>query len=246
MTGETFDGYQRNIRINHSALLEQGQARAGRLARVITDQSDELRLDADGNQVAAPAAESERQMKILINGKELEGAELQAAVCALEQSTKAATDKLDAEKTRADTAEGALKAETARAEKLDKERVDALAAATPEAIAKLAAAETAFRAQVAPVLGDKFDFAGKSRKDVKLAVIEKVDGEKLATDAADAFVDGYFNAAIKRAPKTDTSKTESEDYSKRDTSSAPEGDLARLDDAAWAKHIDSLVAKKGK
>jgi len=247
VTGEKFDGYQRNIRINHSALLEQGQARAGRLARVVTDQSDEaaeMRLDADGNQVAAPAAESKRQMKILIGGKELEGTELQAAVCLLEQANKTASD-------RADAAEGKAAAEKARADKAEKDRTDAVAAASPEAIAKLVADESEFRALVAPVLGDKFDFAGKSRKDVKIAAVEKLDGLKIDSEKSDAFVDGCFESAmshVKKAEKKDAGASGSEDYSKRDTSKLTKADaeLADMSEAEWAARIDQMVADKSK
>jgi hypothetical protein len=43
-SGESFDGYQRNIRINHVALLPQGQARAGREARLLVDSAEEIEL----------------------------------------------------------------------------------------------------------------------------------------------------------------------------------------------------------
>lgn len=48
--GEKYDGVQRNIRVNHVALLPEGAARAGRLARLVTD-SDEIRLDDNGDQI---------------------------------------------------------------------------------------------------------------------------------------------------------------------------------------------------
>jgi hypothetical protein len=46
--GERYDGVQRSIRINHVALLREGRARAGRGARLLTD---ELQLDSSGDQI---------------------------------------------------------------------------------------------------------------------------------------------------------------------------------------------------
>jgi hypothetical protein len=43
-SGEHFDGYQRNIRINHLALLPVGHARAGRDARLLLDSAEEIEL----------------------------------------------------------------------------------------------------------------------------------------------------------------------------------------------------------
>lgn len=236
--GEHYDGVQRNIRINHVALLGVGKARAGRRARILTD-ADELRLDSDGNQVVGESGGETARMKFVINGKEFEaGPELQAEIARLEVDRKAQQD-------RADAAEGKAAAETARADKAEKERADAVAATSPEAIGKLVADELAFRASVLPVLGADFKFDGQSRKAIKLAVIEKVDGVTLDADAADAYVDGYFNSALARAPKVDAKGgSKSEDYSAKSTTKADEGDKLYLDNAAWEAHLHSFHGKQ--
>jgi hypothetical protein len=235
VSGENFDGYQRNIRVNHSALLGEGKARAGRKARLLTDDNNCLRLDADGNQTDA-----ESTMKFILAGKEYEaGPELQAAIGAQEAQLAASVVSVTAAQTAAGEAQ-------AKADAAEKSKTDALAKVSPEAIDALVADELAFRASVAPILGAEFVFAGKSRKDVKLAVVESVKGEKLATDAADGFIDGYFAVSLKDAskPKADSSESYRAPVPATKNDSAPADEKLYLNDDLWAAHMASLHSKK--
>lgn len=79
--GEPYDGVQRNIRVNHTALVSRG--RAGRDVG--------LRLDKDGDQVPA----GDRSVKIKIGGKEYEAGSPEAEAAIAELQTRA--DSLAAE-----------------------------------------------------------------------------------------------------------------------------------------------------
>jgi uncharacterized protein len=241
VTGEKFDGVQRNIRLNHVALLPYGKARAGRNARLLTDGNetpDELRLDSDGNQILDREPEPERsRMKFSINGKTYDaGPELQAEIGALEADRNKHKD-------RADGAEATAATASAKADKAETERKDAA-----DKFDARVADEVNFRSRVAPILvddkGAAFDFASKSRRDVQLAVVKKLrPAKEFAKDASDITVAAYFDAVIEDWKPTDGTPSKSESYappkSKDDRADAL-GDKLYTDEDAWAEHLASL------
>lgn len=251
VSGEAFDGVQRNIRLNHVALLPYGKARAGRNARLLTDQSDELRLDSDGNQLIddhEPEPER-RRMKFLLLGKEYEaGPELQAAIGGLEQSAKTSAAEAVTQKDRADKAETAAGAATAKADKAETDRKD-----TVDKFDAAVASEVSFRSRVAPILDAKdapFDFAGKSRRDVHLAVVKKIrPAKEFAKDASDITVAAYFDAVLEDWKPADGAPEQ-----KRGESYVPPKTPAKIDaddklytdEASWAEHMASFHLSKKK
>jgi hypothetical protein len=248
VSGEKFDGVQRNIRLNHVALLPHGKARAGRNARLLTDQSDELRLDSDGNQINDIEPEPERpSMKFILLGKEYEpGPELQAAIGALEQTSKTSATEATTQKDRADKAETALGAATAKADKAETERKDAV-----DKFDAAVDAEVAFRTKVAPILvgdkGEAFDFGGKSRRDVHLAVVKKLrPAKEFAKDASDITIASYFDAVVEDWKPEGGPTPTSESYAppKKVDQRNDAGDKLYTDEAAWAAHMASFHLKK--
>jgi hypothetical protein len=236
-SGEKYDGIQRNIRINHVALLPEGKARAGRKAKLVTDQSDDadgLRLDADGNQLIE--REEKKQMKFVLLGKEYEaGPELQAAIGALEGTATAAKSKADAAEAAQATAEGKLTL-------AEKAKTDAEAKVSADAIDKLVADELAFRASAAKVLGDKYDFKGKARRDVKCEIVKATLKKELTKDDSDVRVDALYEVALEA--KADGAKP-SEDYSKRETSTADSEEVV-LDADAWNRKCAGIFGAQPK
>ncbi len=235
VTGETYDGVQRNIRLNHVALLPHGKARAGRHARLLTDQSDanELRLDADGNQIAIETEPERPSMKFTLNGKTYDvGPELQAAIGALESEAKGHKDRAD--KAEAEAAKASAKADKAETDRKDSEsKFDGAVAA-----------EVAFRSKVAPILDAKdkpFDFAGKSRRDVHLAVVEKLrPAKKFAKDASDISIAAYFDAVIEDWKPEAAKAGKGESYAPPTSHADAGDDKTYLDDDAWAAHLSKL------
>ncbi len=250
VTGDSYDGVQRNIRANHVALLPPGKARAGRLARLHVDAKDNdpdaLRLDADGNQLIDIPEQASR-MKFLLNGKEFEaGPELQVALTSLEAEAKTQKDRAD--KAEGEAAKAAAKADTAEAAR--KDAVDKFDAAV--------ASEIDFRSAVAPILDSKdaagavtrFDFAGKSRRDVQLAVVKKLrPAKEFAKDASDLTVGAYFDALVEdwKPEGGSAEPKKGESYTpppKKDSVESKTDESLYTDEAQWAAHLASLHLKK--
>ncbi len=155
--GQRYDGVQRNIRINHVALLPSGQARAGRQARLRLDGAEEvcyppeqpkmdpkpiIKIRLDGIEVVEGSPEH-----IALLNKQVEAAKAEAAA----QAAALATAKADgvALKARADT----LEADLAKAK-------------APVDLGPAVAAELKFRADALPLLPKAYAFDGKSREQV--------------------------------------------------------------------------------
>lgn len=239
ITGDTYDGVQRNIRLNHVALLPLGKARAGRNARLLTDQSDELRLDSDGNQIDQEPEPERSRMKFILNGKtydsETQGPELQAALGALEAEAKTQKD-------RADKAETELGTASAKADKAETDRKD-----SESKFDARVSEEVAFRAKVGPILDEKgkpFTFDGKSRREIQLAAIAKLrPAKKFATDASDISISAYFDAAVEdwkpepKAPSESYRAPKAKDGAEGEHSDEERNDALYNDDDAWDVHM---------
>lgn len=196
-SGERYDAVQRNIRVNHVALVDEG--RAGPDARVRMDAADCIRLDV-AEQVDATETPSENLTDKPVtpdaqtstppsdepkdpNMEELDKAK--ARITELEAALKEAQDKLGGLQGERD----ALKTET---EKADKERTDA-AQRADAAVRNRVALIT----QVTPYV--EGDLTAMSERDLKVAAIKKLDAIDVPKDASPGYIDGYFAAAISRA-----------------------------------------------
>lgn len=178
--GLRYDAIQTNIRGNHVAIVDV--ARAGHAAR--------LRMDAATMILSEPEAGETKENTVDIE-------KLQAALAAANEAVGAA-------KARADELEGELAAVTARADaaeialKAEKQARLDHAAGEGDRVRARVALETA----AAPILGAEFK-ADASDRDIKLAVVKRVDGDELAADSHDMYINGRFEAAVKTASKAD-------------------------------------------
>lgn len=206
--GEKYDRKQIKIRHNHLALLPKGQARAGGNAR--------LMLDSKGH----PTTEEKKIMPtIKIDGVEVE--ERSAAhISLLEKQisdAKSATEA--AEKAKAD-AEEETEAAKAEAEEAKGEAEAAEKKTSPEEMEKVFKAAMAFRDEMREVVGDSYDFAGKTDRQVIEDAIETLGGEKQEAETSDAVASAYFRGLAKAAKKQDArnaltvNRTENKDDSK--------------------------------
>lgn len=186
--GEHYDAVQEGpVVFNHLALLPPGRARAGSGAR--------LRLD--GNE--APDVLEDEIMKVKIDGIEYDFGSA-SHVQALEKQRDAAV-------ARADKAEADAKA---HAENLGKVQAKADAAEVELAEAKaidvnaLVQDELAFRALVAPALPKAYDFAGKTRDQVRADAVGAevmAKAEKLPEAARAGYVQAHLELKL-AAPAT--------------------------------------------
>lgn len=179
--GERYDAIQRNIRGNHIAIVDRG--RAGPDVRV--------RMDAAVNVSAAERGE----------GYPMEELQKQLAA-ALEKAAneKARADRLEGERDaatkRADTAEAERDSERKRADTADKQRTDAASGFDAKVNARVELIASAGKV----LRGD--DLSKLTDRQIKVAFVEKVDGEKIDAAKSDDYVDAYFASAMKRADAT--------------------------------------------
>lgn len=179
--GTRYDRIQKNIRFNHLALLQDGRARAGRGAR--------LRLDSNGDEMAIRNDSSDAKQRVKVDGIDCEfGSDTHVQM--LERRAELASK-------RADDAEAALKAAQAEIGEL---KAKADAAPPPPAapdVDKLVQDELNFRDSMRPLLDKDYQFAGKSRDQVRLDAV----GADVAAKAAalpEGQREGYLLAKLEQ------------------------------------------------
>ncbi len=225
--GQSYDGIQRGHRYNHLALLEEGQARGGSTVRLL-DGLPIMRLDSNGDvktrtlqheheheheqETPARAGEEDRYMKftITVDGVDYEiEAPNQAVAQALAKERADAAAALEAEKARADKAEGERDSEKTRADKTEakvtKLEGELEKARDPKTIAGAAAklAEVVNDAKL--IAGDDFTAKGDANA-IRRTAVEKAGIQ--VEERADAYVEGRFDGLV-RSRKAEA-KTESE------------------------------------
>lgn len=201
LQGERYDAIQRNIRGNHVALVDV--ARAGPTARIRMDAGDAEMIQ---NPSPAPSGGTEKTMSLVtmrIDGIDVETTPI--AKQAFEKALATVTAKadglvIDLAAAKADAAKQSARADGIEAE-LKKEQKLRADAASPETVKALVKARVALETQASKVLGDAFK-ADASDRDLKIAIVEKLDGVKFDAEKVkdDAYLDARFDGAIARAP----------------------------------------------
>lgn len=111
--GQPYDVVQRDIRVNHIALLPAGHARAGRNARLRLDGSEELIEDDEpGDQMEEKLAEALKQvadLNVSLKTEKDRADSAEAKVAAAEDRVKEAEEKAKAAEGRADALEAEVK-----------------------------------------------------------------------------------------------------------------------------------------
>ncbi|HHI1838053.1 TPA: DUF2213 domain-containing protein [Enterobacter cloacae] len=224
---EEFDAVQRNIRINHLALVSK--ARAGDVATLNLDGDEEITLDDDDNQ---PKGKTMQKLR-LDNGLEYDASpEVVVAFNALKQDAEDANTKLSEAQTTISTITAerdTLKADAAEFEnKLKQAREDA---------EKTIKARTELEAK-AEKHGIKCD--GLDDIAVKKAVVAKLKPSIKLDGKDDTYINVAFDMAIESAPMEQQRKIVNQDKAEtRDDSAEPKGSVA-----ARKKYLDRLHGKK--
>jgi hypothetical protein len=182
-SGERYDAIQRNIRVNHVALLPSGGARAGRQARLALDGNQEL--------------EGKSMSKIKFDGVEFDPSS-EADMAALQRRID------EKEKLKADESERIQKLESSNGElqaKLD--AAEKRADAAEKSITSKINEELKFRDRMRALLPNDYTFDGKTPIEVKLDAIKNVapDASILKDEKPiEAIVDGYLRGVFDRKP----------------------------------------------
>jgi hypothetical protein len=181
--GEHYDARQTKIRFNHLALLADGQARAGSGARLRLDGNQEpiMVIRADDNATVTAAS----RPRVKVDGIECEqGSDTHVQM--LERNTATQTKRADDATTALTAAQTELGAAKAT-----------IAAYKPVDVNALVQDELAFRSSLLPALPKGYDFASKTRDQVRADAVGAAviaDAAKLGSDAERA---GYVAAHLK-------------------------------------------------
>ncbi|MEK3645831.1 DUF2213 domain-containing protein [Aeribacillus sp. FSL M8-0235] len=180
--GQQYEYVQRNIEINHIAIVDQG--RAGPEVAIRGD-SDAWQIEDEGGI---------NMVKYKIDGKEYEvDSAVKSFIEAQAAKLDAAETKLkdyDALQGRYDALEAQLKAKEQELEEAKKNTLsaDELDKKVNERIELITSAK--------PLLGDSFDFTGKTEREIKEAVIQKVKPDFKGDGKSDDYINAFFDATV--------------------------------------------------
>lgn len=197
--GERYDVLQRNIVGNHVALVDF--ARAGSQARVRMDSAIMVVEENNPRNMRTNEDPMANSVKVRIDGVEYDASEQVAQAVAKRDDAHA--QEIKEMKSRLDKAEEEAAKEKARADSavkdLEKEKSARTDAEDPAKIANLVKERVALITLAVPHLDSDTDPSTMSDKDIKIMVVKKLDGDDIDKDAHEAYVQGRFDAAIKRA-----------------------------------------------
>lgn len=208
--GVAYDSVQRNIQINHVAVVEQG--RAGHSVRLLGDSAEMIEQDVqkkgkrmdttkvrlDGADVTVATVDADKIIKLDADNadKAKKIAELEAQIEEKKKELDELKGEAEEEKKNADEAQAKADAAEKELDSLKKEYSgDAMQKAVNERLALVG--------KVKPYLGDSYDFNEKSDKQLKLDTITALDSSIDLKDKSDDYINAYFDAALqaKNAPR---------------------------------------------
>ncbi|MGI3128619.1 DUF2213 domain-containing protein [Nitratireductor sp. PBL-C9] len=193
--GQSYDAIQKNIKINHVAIVSSG--RAGSQARIGDDAANSWGVrPAPGHAPITPSKKedtmSDALKTVVLGDKAVQVAV--ADVVAIEKfkadSAKALADAEAAHTeaiTAKDTEIGTLKADLKKAQD---------AALKPEDVSKLVADRVALESTVKAISAD-ITTDGKTDADLRKEAVAKALGDEMVKDASDAEISGMFKAVAK-------------------------------------------------
>lgn len=202
--GQAFDEVQREIRINHLALLPPDSARAGSGARLL--------FDSLKNPKESPMAQ------ITIDGISYEVGSSQHIAVLDQKVTKLTADRTDLSSKLAST-------ETALA-KSDAKIADLEKSAKAVDVDKLVSDAIALRSKASAVLAKDYSYAGKSVRQIQVDSLKAV-GFDVPADKSDAYVEASFDARVCEDYNREQDSTKSKDKPVVDARAARNAEYAK-------------------
>lgn len=204
--GVAYDSVQRNIQINHVAVVEHG--RAGHSVRLIGDSAEMIeeqdvhkkgqsmettKVRLDGADVTVATADADKIIKL-----DADNSEKEKKINDLKTQIKDLQDQLaklqgDDEETKKNADKAQAKADAA-----EKELADLKKKYSGDAMDKAVTARMELIDKVKPYVGDSYEFNGKSEKQLKLDAIKALDDSVDLTDKSDDYIDAYFDSMCKK------------------------------------------------
>ena len=230
--GESYDGIQRNIRVNHIAVVSKG--RAGKNARLLLDSCDRndavaeieppsnsasksmARITLDGLEVEIPA-DSATAVKSFVKDTERGMAELQQKLDAQVEEFQAATNEKTELQERVDNATG-------RIEELEKQLAEAVAASEQRSDAEEINSAVNKRIEAlnkfAPILPEDYKFDGEDEAQIMALAYQNVFEKEAREDASADYLLGVLDGVLAAMEDIE----EDQEEIKADADFAPEED----------------------
>lgn len=187
--GEAYQYAQRNIDINHIAVVERG--RAGSQVSIRAD-SDAWQIDETD-----PPKGGNGMVTYKIDGKEYE---VDSAVKSFMEAQEAKletaatkTKEMDALQGRYDALETQLQTKETELENAKKQQLSA------DELDKQVEARVSLISGAKTLLGDSFEFAGKTEREIKEAVIAKAKPDFKADGKSDEYVNAFYDATVEQS-----------------------------------------------
>lgn len=200
--GSVYDSVQKNIQINHVAVVERG--RAGHSVRLVGDSAemvddikkgkhmDVTKVRLGDTDITVATSDADKVVKVDADNSEKEKkiADLKAKIADYEKQLKELQGDADSRKKN----EEEVKAEKDALEKqLETYKKKYEGDGLDQAIdAKIGLIE-----KVKPYVGDSFDFKGKNDKDIKIATLKAIDDSIDLSNKSDDYINAYFDSTIK-------------------------------------------------
>ncbi|WP_287146270.1 DUF2213 domain-containing protein [Enterococcus faecalis] len=189
--GMQYDSVQRNMLINHIAIVDEG--RAGPEVAIRGD-SVAFMIDSKDKQTGG-----NNMSKLIIDSKEFE---VDSIVKAKFESLEAKLDAAEQRKANVEKLEGERDALKAQIDKLNKEIDEAKKKeVTADALDKRVQDRVYLINKAQKFLGDSVDFTGKSDREIKESVIAKTSPDFKGDGKSDDYIAAYFDSAVANVEK---------------------------------------------
>ncbi|BAN07352.1 uncharacterized protein HI_1405 [Levilactobacillus brevis KB290] len=199
--GAQYDAAQRNIKINHIAIVDRGRAGHG----ISIHDSAAFVMDDDSNIqggtkmatmiIDNQSFEADQRVIDAANDTKKQLVAAEALVAKLKKQLAGSEDTAASSKKEADSLKGerdALKTQLkdAQDKQLDQDALD-----------KRIDARLALQTSAARFVGDSFDFKGKTDREVKVAAIKTTNDAFDERDKSDDYINAFYDSAVSLADK---------------------------------------------
>lgn len=199
--GAQYDAAQRNIKINHIAIVDRGRAGHG----ISIHDSAAFVMDDDSNIqggtkmatmiIDNQSFEADQRVIDAANDTKKQLVAAEALVAKLKKQLAGSEDTAASSKKEADSLKGerdALKTQLkdAQDKQLDQDALD-----------KRIDARLALQTSAARFVGDSFDFKGKTDREVKVAAIKTTNDAFDEKDKSDDYINAFYDSAVSLADK---------------------------------------------
>ena len=200
--GSVYDSVQKNIQINHVAVVERG--RAGHSVRLVGDSAemvddfkkgkhmDVTKVRLGDTDITVATSDADKVVKVDADNSEKEKkiADLKAKIADYEKQLRELQGDADSSK---------KNEEEAKAEKdaLEKQLEIYKKKYEGDGLDQAIDAKIGLIEKVKPYVGDSFDFKGKTDKDIKVATLRAIDDSIDLSHKSDDYINAYFDSTIK-------------------------------------------------